>query len=320
MPSRRNPNAWIELAGHKFSGVLFPVAAAALVLYYTRNVVWAVAATFFSKLLILLSYDSGRETFRLADLNSAVGTGLVNANRLIERFRPKWNIRSQWEMLWCALPLGAVSILSAFNVNIPRYVIEHYLGARDLGIYSALNYIPQAAIMIATALGYVTFARLSKLYFVRDVRGFRVLLGTTALISAVLGVIAFVMAAFAGPMLLRLLYRPEYAEHSDLLLWLVATGGVACVATCVGCAMTAASQFRPQIPLFAVVTAVSAVTALALVPRLGLYGAAIANLASMTVQLLGTCFILHRALVTRRSPAPQHDAQQPAVAKALAES
>jgi peptidoglycan biosynthesis protein MviN/MurJ (putative lipid II flippase) len=63
--------------------------------------------------------------------------------------------------------------------------------------------------------------------------------------------------------------------------------------------MTAASEFRPQIPLFLTISVVSAATSFALVPRMGLYGAAIASLASVSVQAGGSYWIVQRALTRR---------------------
>jgi O-antigen/teichoic acid export membrane protein len=244
-------------------------------------------------------YDSAPETFQIGRANSEIHDEQPGSERFFGRFRAHWNLKSQWEMVWLALPLGAVSVLASFNLNIPRYVIEHYLGPRELGIYSALSYLPYAAVLFTSALGYVTYARLGKLYFERDIRGFKILVGRMVLIASGIGIAGFVGSALAGKLILRILYGPEYAEHSDLLLWLVAVSAMACVSACVGVAMTAASQFRPQIPLSLIVTVVSAATAFGLVPRIGLYGATIASLSSVTVQAVGGYWIVRRALAMR---------------------
>jgi len=101
-------------------------------------------------------------------------------------------------------------------------------------------------------------------------------------------------------------------------MWLVASGAVAFVANCFGYAITAASQFRKQLWLSLVVTGISAGAAFALVPRVGLYGAAIATLTSFSVQVVGTCLILHRALKKRMVEPPKHGSDSCARANALA--
>jgi O-antigen/teichoic acid export membrane protein len=281
------------------------LVTAIIALQYTHSVVWAASGMLFAKSLILMIYDAAPETFRVAGVKQDAINDSLHANTLLARFRPCWNFPTQRSMLWAAFPLGTVSVLVSLNVNIPRYIIEHYLGARDLGIYSALNYVPQAGILIASALGYVTYARLGKFYFERNIRGFRLLLRKSVLICSALGIVGLLLSAFAGRTVLTLLYRREYADHWDLFMWLTGTGALAFVAVCFGYAITAASQFRPQIPLFLAVVSVSAVSAFLLVPRIGLYGAAFATLASIAVQLIGSCFILQRALKKRMLEVPR---------------
>jgi O-antigen/teichoic acid export membrane protein len=293
------------------------LAIAGVALYFTRSMLYAVCGVLLGRLLILIFYDTAPETFRIARLNSEVREETPVSNTWLKRFLAQWNLKSQLEMIWVAVPLGAVSVLASFNLNIPRYVIEHYLGSRELGIYSALSYLPYAAVIFASAIGYVTFARLGKLYFERDIRGFKALLGRMVLIVCGIGIVGMIGSAVAGKVILRILYRPEYAEHADLLLWLVAVAAMACVATCVGVAMTAASQFRPQIPLFLSISVVSATTAFGLVPRMGLYGAAIAGLASVTVQAGGSYWIVRRALTRRMLSAPEESGDSSVAANAL---
>jgi O-antigen/teichoic acid export membrane protein len=281
-----------------FKGALC-LALATGALYLTHSVLYAVCGVLFGRLLVLMFYDTGRETFEIGRISSEIKGEPSTSGSFLRRFPAQWDLKLQWEMIWIALPLGAVSVIASFNLGIPRYVIEHYLGTRELGIYSALSYLPYAAVLFSSALGYVGYARLGKLYFDRDIRGFRLLLGRMVAIAAGIGILGLILSTFAGKPILRLLYRPEYAEQSNLLLWLVGAAGLACVSSCVGVAMTAASQFRPQIPLALVVGMVSAIGALALVPRMGLYGAAIATIVSLSIQIAGTYWLVDRALRRR---------------------
>jgi O-antigen/teichoic acid export membrane protein len=114
-----------------------------------------------------------------------------------------------------------------------------------------------------------------------------------------LGIGGVLGGVVAGRQVLTLLYRPQYAEHVDLLLWLLAVGALGCVTSCLGCAMSAASQFRVQPPLFLVVTGASFVSCFFLIPRFGLKGAAFAALIAMVVQLIGTTIVIQRAIAKR---------------------
>ncbi len=271
---------------------LLSLTLVSLALHFTHSLMWGVVGYVISRSTILLTYDSARGTFALA--------GRPQANEgFLERIHPYWNVRKQLGMAWIALPLGAVTVLGSLNANMPRYFIEKTFGPADLGIFSALNYIPVAAVMVCTALGYAAFARLSKLYFAGDLAGFKSVLGKAVAVCGGMGLAGLLGSALLGRQILTILYRPQYAEHVDLLLWLMAVGAVACVASCMGCAMSAAGQFRQQVPLFMVVTGSSFVACYFLIPWRGLQGAALAALVSMCVQLIGTIFIVYRALQKR---------------------
>jgi len=263
-----------------------------LALHFTHSLMWGVLGYVISRSTILLTYDSARGTLALAGPRQA-------KEGFFERIHPYWNLRKQLGMAWIALPLGAVTVLGSLNGNMPRYFIEKTFGPADLGIFSALNYIPIAAVMVCTALGYAAFARLSKLYFAGDLAGFKSVLGKAVAVCGGMGLAGLLGSAVLGRQILTILYRPQYAEHVDLLLWLMAVGAVGCVASCLGCAMSAAGQFRQQVPLFIVVTGSSFVACYFLIPWRGLQGAALAALVSMCVQLIGTIFIVYRALQKR---------------------
>ncbi len=279
---------------------LLSLCVVALAVYLTRSLLWGVAGYVVGRVSVLLLYDASRATFALS------GSSLPPAT-FLERILPHWNFRKQFQMLWVALPLGVVAVLGSLNANMPRYFIEKSLGPGEVGIYSALSYIPAAALMIATALGYAVFARLSKLYFDGDLLGFEHMLAKAVAVCAVLGLGGLLGGAILGRQVLTLLYRPEYAAHVDLLLWLLGVGAVGCVTSCLGCAMSAASQFRQQPPLLLVVTGASLFACYLLIPRFGLRGAAIAALVAMCVQLCGTAMVIHRAIGKRA------DAMKPAL-------
>jgi O-antigen/teichoic acid export membrane protein len=65
------------------------------------------------------------------------------------------------------------------------------------------------------------------------------------------------------------------------------------------CGLTAASEFRVQVPLFVAVTGISLLGSAILIPRMGLIGAAMAALISSTVQLCASTALVFRAMGKR---------------------
>jgi len=276
----------------------------ACILYLSNSLLLAVIAMVCGRVVVLLAYDASRATFALDQSLYAVNAyGLGFTGRLI----PHWNLRRQLEMVWVAFPLGAVAIVGALSVNIPRYAIQHYLGQSDLGIYSALNYIPTALLMVTTALGNAVFATLARLYFQGDLTAFKRLVLRGSGVCLAMGLAGLIGSAIAGRQVLAFLYRPEYGHRVDVLLWLMLAAAVGSFTTFLGCAMTATSQFRVQLVLFLVVAASSATGCYLMIPRLGLAGAAVAALMAMIVQAIGTALIISRGLLTRARHIGEND-------------
>src|SRR5262249_372707 len=94
--------------------------------------------------------------------------------------------------------------------------------------------------------------------------------------------------------LLALVFRPEYTAYHSVLILLMAGAGVAYLAWFAGFGLTAAREFRGQIPLLAAVCLAAWAASALLVPAYGVNGAAAAFAISMGVQLTGAAFLLFR--------------------------
>lgn len=209
--------------------------------------------------------------------------------------RGKWWTPEAWrKLLWTSLPLGIVGTLVSLNTNLPRYFIEGILSKRDLGIYSALASLISVGNLAIVALGQAAFVRLARSYQAADAHAFFGILYKLLALGGALGALAVMTALTAGNMILRILFRPEYAGHADLFAWIMVLGALTYGGSCLGYALTAATCYRPQIPLFGVTVAATVVASATLVPRMGLVGAALASVCGAAVQIAGSCFVLSR--------------------------
>ena len=282
----------------------------AFVVYYSRRLIWGFVGVAFCRMLVLLLYDASRRTFELAAGDSRHHWASAPHERLHERLRPRWNFRSQLQMVWIALPLAIAGILVSTNGYLPRYFLESALGQHQLGIYAAINYIPAGCFMATIALAYAVFPRLSKLFASGDLAGFRLLLMKTAGIYGAWGLAMFLLSVIGGRQVLTIVYRPEYAEHVVLLRWLMIAGIVQCLTTAMQAGLTAACQFRIQVPLFAGVIVISLIACVVLVPRLGLTGAAVAVLISSVIQLCASTSLVFRTMFKRARELKAMDSPQ----------
>ena len=206
------------------------------------------------------------------------------------------NFNTLLQLIKLAAPLGIVMALSSLNANIPRYVLQRYRGGSDLGIFAAIAYLVVVVGLVANALGQSAAARLSKNFADGRMREFVGLLKRMSFMGLGIAGAGVILAIMFGHAILRLLYGPVYATHIALLILLIATSAVTAVAAFLGFGLTAARQFRAQVPIIAVTVATCTAFAVALTPRWGLMGSGFAVLIAASVQVLGSLIVLWNAI------------------------
>jgi len=276
------------------NGVL-SLAALAAGVYFTGSIVWGAAGWALAKGLILAVYNfrAAGPVFRGEDRRPSPG-----------RFPARLAA-----LTWLTLPLCFAALLLSLNANVPRYLIERYLGERELGFFAAMAFLllPGTQILIA-ALGQAASPRLARYYAAGDGQAFRGLLLRLVAVGALGGGLALLVVLIAGRQVLALLYTPEYAEHSDIFLWLTLEAGLSFLSSILVYGMTAARHFRAQLPLSLATLAVTVAACAALTPSYGLFGAVLAMLLAGLFQLAGNTLVIVRALRHLRPGDPQPNA------------
>lgn len=210
--------------------------------------------------------------------------------------RPAWRPHLATRIVWTTLPLGFVILLSQMRQTIPRTALEAAFNEETVGIYAALSYVVIAGSAIVMALGQSSLARLSQ-YFANDqLDAFRRLGLRLALLGVVLGLAAVLLAWFAGPLILTILYRPEYAVHSHLFILIMAAGGVFYVSTLLAPMTTAMRAFRGQMLVLVIQVLILAALAPILIPRYGMMGAAGTVMAGSLWTVLGFALLIGAGL------------------------
>ena len=213
-----------------------------------------------------------------------------------ETFRLRWNPRALGALAWLAAPVGIVMALMSLNANVPRYFVGSLLGTRELGIFAALAYPMVAGGLVVGAMGQSALPRLARHYALGERRAFWRLLAQLQGVTLAMGALGIAVIAFAGKPLLGLLYRAEYAAYADVFLCLAFGAVVGNAASLFGYGMTAARHFRSQIPVFCGVIVATLAGCMALVPRHGLMGAAIAVGLASLCQALGSATVIWYAI------------------------
>lgn len=258
----------------------------------TGSLVWGAVGLFASSALTLLCFDLPRS---LALLNIKLSAGLRECSAYVRALLDGRIHRRLGTLAFAGLPLGAVLMLVSLNLNLPRYFIEHHLGIRELGIFSSLTNLLAVGNVITNAIGQGAAPRLAKYFEAAKLRDFRALLTTIVIASLGIGAAGFLGALLFGRRVLAIVYRPEYSTRQDVLVWLMAASGFFYLGSTLGCAVTAVKCFAPQLPLFAIAAASTALASMILVPSQGLRGAALAILISAVIQCAGGAWLLSNA-------------------------
>jgi O-antigen/teichoic acid export membrane protein len=262
--------------------------------FLTRGVLWGSVGLVIAWSIILVGYDIYAGKILNSPHSNRTSAELKTS--LLETIRLKWNFKTQKRLIRLALPLGFVMMLISLNSNIPRYVIERYWSEGELGIFAALAYLMVAESMIVNALGQSVGPRLSKYYAAGNRTAFQFLLFRLLGIGLLLGGIGVLLVLLAGRELLTLIYNQDYAEHVDLLVWLMVATSINNIGSFLGNGMSAVRMFDAQLPVFAIVTAVSAIASFYFIPGSGLHGAVIALILAAIAQVLLSAGVIMYAL------------------------
>jgi O-antigen/teichoic acid export membrane protein len=258
--------------------------------YFTHSLVWATAGWCLGSIVVMLGYDLRNGRIVLKSLSSA-----------LDSLKPRFEARTLARLTWLALPLGVTTLLISLNANIPRYFIENSSGERALGIFAALAFLATAGTNVTSALGQSAVPRLAKYYAAGDGRAFRMLLLKLMGIAALLGSAGVVVGLIFGRAILTVVYRPEYAQQTDVFVWLLAGAGVAYFASFIGYGTTAAHYFKLQPVILAVCAGSTFLLCALLVPSRGILGAAWAMLVAISVQLvLMGVYLAHSQFTLKR--------------------
>ncbi len=256
--------------------------AMAVAVYSSGSVLLGAAAFAAAKGLVVLLYDLPCA----ASLAEHSGTTA----------QPTWCISTLGKISKTALPLGLVMLLLSVNGQVPRYFLVHLRGEEALGLFAAPASLMVVGSTIALAMGQSASARLAASYARGDLGGFLRIVRVQVGLGVVLGAVGVLVSWAWGEAILGLLFGAEYTQGATLFIWLMVAAALTYVASFLGFGMTAARRFRQQVPLFCLVTAGTTVSCALLIPGHGLMGAAWAVLVGVLIQLIGSSYVLVRAV------------------------
>jgi O-antigen/teichoic acid export membrane protein len=217
---------------------------------------------------------------------------IVIARQMRQTITPNFSKDRMRKLFTLCIPLGGVIMLGSLISNVPRYMISHFRGERELGIFSALSYILIGGAMIVNALGQSATPRLAAYAANGTIIEFYRLLNRLLLIGLALGVSGILIALVAGRQIVTLIYGQAYAQSYELLPWLMVAAALSYLSSFNGYSITAARLFRIQVPLSILQTILTVALCYVCVQKRGMVGAAEALAGVSLVQLIGNAIVL----------------------------
>lgn len=223
---------------------------------------------------------------------------LRHAARVVSQgIRPRWSPPAPAQLLRLSLPLGIVTTIVSLMATVPSVLIERFLGAAELGVYTALACAWAASHRIASAMGEAASARLARHVAEGRRSSFvRVTAGLLGLAGGV-GAAGLAVSVLAGRPLLSLLYGPAYAARADLLTGFMLASVASNLAIVLDYGMTALRRLKTQSLIQGVALVVFAALCVRLIPSHGLAGAVLAlGIVSLFQALCASAVVGHALL------------------------
>jgi O-antigen/teichoic acid export membrane protein len=259
-----------------------------IVLLLTRSLLWALAAFCAGWAMVLLVVDL------------PIAAGLIRkaeGKRIHIRWR--WSVLGKLARL--SLPLGISAMLMSLAVNMPRYFVQRFGGATELGLFSALAYLTIASGMIVNSLAEVTIPRFAKLFNTARLAEATRLLVISIAVTVVVGVASIAIAAMLSRPLVTLVYREQYATSGGLLAWLMVAAAVANIGSIFSYILLAARKFNLHLVCLIALAVSTALASELMVPRWHTEGAAFASIFGFSVQALIAAWCVRRFLIGLRA-------------------
>lgn len=239
---------------------------------------------------ILAMAGTGGLVFLLHDLPAA--SALLGAGGA----KPQWRRKALLRLALLSAPLGIVTMLYSLNTNLPSLLLQRTMGVSSVGLFAALLSLMTAGHVVINAMGHSVSAPLAARFAAGDQKSFRRLVLKFSGGALLVGLCGVLGAALLGRLLLRLLFGAEYAQEASTLLEVMAAGAASYVAGSLSYAMIASRRLRIQPVIMIVSLGVTLALGLALIPRHGLSGAALALCGGALVQLVSNAAVVGRVI------------------------
>jgi len=213
-----------------------------------------------------------------------------------------WNIKDKLNIkrkldkriLYATLPLALSALVTSANINIPRYLLEHFYGMKLVGIFTTVFFFYAIVLIIANSLIQAILNKISesskdKISYQKTILQFLKAL-TVITFCLVLGNSLF------GPAIYQLAYGDNYKDHYHLLTHLNYLIPLGLLATKLGYMIMAQNDYKSLLYASVTSSVIHFILSLYLIQSYYIQGAFYALAISLIINIiLNTIQVLKRA-------------------------
>ncbi|HMR33171.1 MAG TPA: lipopolysaccharide biosynthesis protein [Geminicoccaceae bacterium] len=238
----------------------------------------------------LLDLDAALALMALSQLASAAYVLVALRRGLAWRHFGEWSaagelLRQGWGFF------GAI-LLMILSGRIGVWAVGWLASPAETGSYFAVLRLAEMLVEVATAVGVVVFSRGVRAG--RDREAAVASAGVARLVTFVMACAALAAGAMAGPVL-TVVMGDGFGHAAGALRWMLGGAVASCLVMILYPALSSRGHARSGVWLFGAAVAVNGLLALALVPPLGLDGAAMAFAGGQATAALAILFVYRRS-------------------------
>lgn len=261
-------NGDLHVAGKSlFMKSLFSIAIFLVVDLSTKNIIVSILAMILSSVIILLIYD------------------LKNVTKLID-FKVKVNYRSVFTIFKKGFFVFAISFLSMYVLNSPKYAIDTYLQENFQTIFGIIVMPATIIGLISTFLIHPYLNKIVELYEKRSEKEFNKILFKIIGYIAIIGLISTILAYFVGTQFLGIIYGIDLKEYKIALVVIIISATIYTMGTICSSFLTVVRETFAQFIIYMIVAIFAYIISNVLVNKFEIVGSIISYFIIMILQFL----------------------------------
>lgn len=266
---------------------VFALFLFSIVLIYLNNLIYSLIAFTLVYLIIVLTYDM------IVSFNLQKCIKKISFIDYILFLLTNWDKLKLKKLLILSLPLGIGVFLGSLVTNIPRYLVDYFLGKESLGYFAAIAYFVIGFSTFFKAVGQAARPRLSK-YFFNNFEQYIKLVYKLILVNLCFSLMFFVISIVAGKEILTILYSPSYGRYWKTLIWISVALIFQSVSNLLQIAIQSAQVYNVQIFISLFTIMISVIVGILLIPIKAVEGAGLTILIYSIVNTVVVAFIFFK--------------------------